>query len=561
MAEDAEQEEEPPPVWLTNWLTAMRRHKQCSAISIRRHGSDWAIVQVARGMGPRLLMEGARGAGGGDGSRVASPLVASPHYRAYLQNLVLVVQDEQVLLTSRTQRRQLTAVRLTMHCLVEKSPSQDSFTLSSVTNDPTGKMFKSNVTVRQRVPSRRLGSLAWIQIQNQVPLEMETQPPQQQRHPVHPKLRIQAADMIRPKQFRRQLEAAGHAVLGNAEDAKAFRGHGLFMSAASLELEWTSSQQNEQGATITTTETIRVTLDPPSGWQAVLDKERRFWEERHGQTTATASTTTDNDNSGVPPLPAAYVDGCVSFGAEGGVPLSLQVNPSVMIPRPGSFTLVQMAVALWKQQCVKTTRARRMTRVWDLGTGSGCLLLSLLQQLQPALGPDQKLRGRGIDISTTALQVAQENAQACGLERFCKWTVGTFENPLGDTSGDSHDDCMDIVICNPPYYDGRPRRQQYLDASMIHHEPAVALFVASHDEDLLRHYREVLRGVAKIRESTASSANDNTTDNRASLLLVLEVFRQNTQAVYSMLQDAGLKGISIARDHRRCVRSIQGYFC
>ena len=109
--------------------------------------------------------------------------------------------------------------------------------------------------------------------------------------------------------------------------------------------------------------------------------------------------------------------------------LEFRVSPATLIPRPDSETLIEAAL----DHC-----ADRMarTRVLDLGTGSGCLLLALLSELPNA-------SGIGVDASADALAVAAANAEALGLAGRASFAK--------DDWGSSLNERFDIVLANPPY--------------------------------------------------------------------------------------------------------------
>ncbi len=108
------------------------------------------------------------------------------------------------------------------------------------------------------------------------------------------------------------------------------------------------------------------------------------------------------------------------------------VTPDVLDPRPETETLVDVVL----ETCDAAGGRHRDWRILDLGTGSGCLLATLLAELPQA-------RGLGVDISLSALQVAQENAHALGVADRAIFRVGRgldgIEGPF------------DVLISNPPY--------------------------------------------------------------------------------------------------------------
>ena len=92
--------------------------------------------------------------------------------------------------------------------------------------------------------------------------------------------------------------------------------------------------------------------------------------------------------------------------------LPLSVTPDVLVPRPETETVVEGALDF----VVRGGLRMEKLRVLDIGTGSGALLLALLQELPNAIGT-------GTDVSTAALEVARANAARCGLERRCSFVV------------------------------------------------------------------------------------------------------------------------------------------
>ncbi len=102
------------------------------------------------------------------------------------------------------------------------------------------------------------------------------------------------------------------------------------------------------------------------------------------------------------------------------------VTPDVLDPRPETELLVSEGVK----------RLPDFGRVLDLGTGSGCILLSVLAEREDALG-------WALDISPAALAVARRNAEALGVTRRTKVIEGSWDSRL--------DGPFDLVLSNPPY--------------------------------------------------------------------------------------------------------------
>jgi len=111
---------------------------------------------------------------------------------------------------------------------------------------------------------------------------------------------------------------------------------------------------------------------------------------------------------------------------------SFAISPATLDPRPDSETLIEAALALARSEGWQTAPLR----ILDVGTGSGCLLLTLLCELQRA-------SGLGTDISVAALEIARRNADRLGVAHRSQWLAA---DALDGVSGE-----FDILVCNPPY--------------------------------------------------------------------------------------------------------------
>jgi len=135
--------------------------------------------------------------------------------------------------------------------------------------------------------------------------------------------------------------------------------------------------------------------------------------------------------------------------------LAFRVTPAVLVPRPETEFLVEQAIALMRR------RASAGVRFADIGTGSGCIAVSVARHVPGALG-------WAVDISAAALAVARENARRHGVADRIRFVRSDFLACFPEKP------CLDFVLCNPPYvalddYDSLP-------PEVKNHEPHEALF-------------------------------------------------------------------------------------
>jgi release factor glutamine methyltransferase len=130
--------------------------------------------------------------------------------------------------------------------------------------------------------------------------------------------------------------------------------------------------------------------------------------------------------------------------------LDFIVTKDTLIPRPDSEVLIEAAVALHPD--------RPVTRILDLGTGTGCLLLAALSEFPEAWG-------LGIDRSMAAARIARQNAEALGLGDRAAIMVGDWDRALAGR--------FDLILSNPPYIPSADIAS--LMPEVAQHEPRLAL--------------------------------------------------------------------------------------
>jgi release factor glutamine methyltransferase len=180
------------------------------------------------------------------------------------------------------------------------------------------------------------------------------------------------------------------------------------------------------------------------------------------------------------------------------------VTPDVLDPRPETELLVDEALK----------RLARNGRIADLGTGTGCILLSILAERSD-------VSGVGIDISPAALGVATKNAEALGLTRagFIEgsWDAAIAAGPF------------DLVLSNPPYVTEAEFRELAPDVG--EHDPRIALVGGA---DGLDPYRAILGMVEKLLKPGA--------------VIGFEFGAGQGDDVTQLMSGAGLTEITLHRD-------------
>jgi release factor glutamine methyltransferase len=144
--------------------------------------------------------------------------------------------------------------------------------------------------------------------------------------------------------------------------------------------------------------------------------------------------------------PVSYIIGRKEFWS-----LSFKVNPAVMIPRPETETLVEVALKIFS--------SRSSPSILEVGTGSGAISIALATEL-----PQASIIA--IDISFEALTVAKKNASSHGVSSI-RFIEGSLFEPL-----EGERIPFDLIISNPPYI---PTNEiPHLPPGILDYEPAVA---------------------------------------------------------------------------------------
>ena len=194
------------------------------------------------------------------------------------------------------------------------------------------------------------------------------------------------------------------------------------------------------------------------------------------------------------------------------------VDKDVLIPRPDTELLIEKILQIYSK--------KPQLRILDIGTGSGCILLSLLKERR-------KDYGTGIDISKKSINVSKINAKLLNLSNRAKFFHSSIDN---FNSGK-----YDLIVSNPPYIE--LLNLKYLEKDVINFEPKLAL-------------NGGLDGFSKIK-TVISKANCLIKKNGK---LILEIgFNQKTR-VEEMLKKQGFYVNQTFQDHGnndRCIISTK----
>lgn len=159
--------------------------------------------------------------------------------------------------------------------------------------------------------------------------------------------------------------------------------------------------------------------------------------------------------------PIQYILGTAHF-----MDLWFKVDGRVLVPRPETEELVRWILA--------DTPSGATPTILDVGTGSGCIAISLAKNISGA-------KVFALDVSAPALEVAQENALKNSVSvTFLEMDI-LHDKVLSER--------FDIIVSNPPYV--RNLEKAKMERNVLEHEPERALFVA--DDDPLLFYREIVR--------------------------------------------------------------------
>tara|TARA_B100000745_G_scaffold268261_1_gene194245 strand:- start:391 stop:1239 length:849 start_codon:yes stop_codon:yes gene_type:complete len=214
--------------------------------------------------------------------------------------------------------------------------------------------------------------------------------------------------------------------------------------------------------------------------------------------------------------PVAYIIGRKEFWSKDFI-----VNQATLVPRPETELLIYKVINFFRNKRIN---------ILDIGTGSGCILLSILKELNLS-------RGIGIDISAKAIQTAKANAKNLNLLNQSKFK--TYDLVKYNTGK------YDLIVSNPPYIPSKDINN--LSKDIINYEPKVALDGGLDGLDLIK--KVIYKSNYLLKRNGQ---------------LALEIGFNQYQKVSSILKCCGFREISKIYDYNlnvRCIISTKlGYF-
>jgi len=200
--------------------------------------------------------------------------------------------------------------------------------------------------------------------------------------------------------------------------------------------------------------------------------------------------------------------------------LKFEVNENTLIPRPETEELVE-----WIIESQKSKVQSQKLEILDIGTGSGCIPISLKANLPQA-------NVSAIDVSEKALEMAKRNAELNNVEvNFIQANILEVEDLSQlQTPNFQLPTSIDIIVSNPPYV--RNLEKEEIKKNVLDYEPHLALFVE--DTDALLFYRKI-----------AQLALKNLSPNG---LLFFEINQYLGKETVELLENIGFKNIELRKD-------------
>ena len=193
------------------------------------------------------------------------------------------------------------------------------------------------------------------------------------------------------------------------------------------------------------------------------------------------------------------------------------VSKDTLIPRPETELLVDKLLEIYQGKKVS---------ILDIGTGSGCIIVSLLSGLKQSVGT-------GIDISKNAILIAKKNALKYKLQNRAKFLNKSLENMCYKK--------FDLIVSNPPYIERKDLKN--LSDDIKKYEPRMALDGGNDGLDLIKKVIYKSKSILKIKGT-----------------LALEIGNEQIKKVSKILIDNNFRIRHVIKDYKNNVRCVLAYY-
>ena len=210
--------------------------------------------------------------------------------------------------------------------------------------------------------------------------------------------------------------------------------------------------------------------------------------------------------------PIAYILGEKEFYSK-----KFYINKDTLIPRPETELLVDTILKIYQEKRIS---------ILDIGTGSGCIIISLLSILENS-------NGIGVDISNNAILTAKKNALKYKLTKRVKFLNKSFNNIFSKK--------FDLIVSNPPYIDSKDIKN--LSDDIKRHEPRIALDGGNDGLDLIKKVIYKSKDILKIKG-----------------MLALEIGNEQIKKVSKILIDNNFRIKHVIKDYKTNVRCLFAYY-
>ena len=189
------------------------------------------------------------------------------------------------------------------------------------------------------------------------------------------------------------------------------------------------------------------------------------------------------------------------------------VSPCTLIPRPETELMVEKLIKIFKEKKIS---------ILDMGTGSGCILISLLSELKNS-------RGLGIDISKKALIIAKKNSERHKMLNRTKFLNKSLDSRFYQK--------FDLIVSNPPYI--KSNEMKYLAEDIRKYEPRIALDGGNDGLDLIKKVIYKTKYILKVNG-----------------MLSLEIGNEQFKKVSEILIKKNFKIEHTVKDYKENIRCI-----